>query len=177
MNSTEVRHPPTDQHSAIIGSVCLIHILENVPSGTLRPNCAQKTSNWHIYPNCWQCRSNTEVYFREYTLSNPAPEGCTDTIRLTYNPRLLQECFRVLVSLISWPGQLLSLNPCRRPKILARISCFLLGILSLTVVILEITAYDTMWGLVMKPFPKCCQESDALQLCWVGARQSERWYP
>ena len=27
---------------------------------------------------------------------------------------------RVLVSLISWPGQLLSLNPCRRPKILAR---------------------------------------------------------
>ena len=31
-----------------------------------------------------------------------------------------QECYRVLVSLISWPGQLLSLNPCRRPKILAR---------------------------------------------------------
>ena len=31
---------------------------------------------------------------------------------------------RVLVSLISWPGQLLSLNPCRRPKILARMLFF-----------------------------------------------------
>ena len=31
-----------------------------------------------------------------------------------------QDCYRVLVSIISWPGQLLSLNPCRRPKILAR---------------------------------------------------------
>ena len=31
-----------------------------------------------------------------------------------------QECYRVLVSLKSWPGQLLSLNPCLRPKILAR---------------------------------------------------------
>ena len=31
-----------------------------------------------------------------------------------------QGCNRVLVSLISWPGQLLSLNPCGRPKILAR---------------------------------------------------------
>ena len=31
-----------------------------------------------------------------------------------------QDCNRVLVSLISWPGQLLSLNPCGRPKILAR---------------------------------------------------------
>ena len=46
---------------------------------------------------------------------------------------------RVLVSLISWPGQLLSLNPCRRPKILARM--LFGGILSLTVVILEITAF------------------------------------
>ena len=136
------RHLPTDTFSPIVGNVypIQIYILENVPSGTLRPNCAQKTSNWHIYPNCWQCRSNTEVYFREYTLSNPAPEGPTDTIRLTYIPRLLQECFRVLVSLISWPGQLLSLNPCRRPKILARM--LFLGILSSTaIVILEIAAY------------------------------------
>ena len=31
-----------------------------------------------------------------------------------------QGCHRVLVSLFSWPGQLLSLNPCGRPKILAR---------------------------------------------------------
>ena len=39
--------------------------------------------------------------------------------------------------------------------------------------------YDTMWGLVMKPFPKRYQKSDALQvqLCWVGARRSERWDP
>ena len=42
---------------------------------------------------------------------------------------------RVLVSLISWPGQLLSLNPCRRPKILARM--LFLRILSLTVVIVR----------------------------------------
>ena len=50
-----------------------------------------------------------------------------------------QDCYRVLVSIISWPGQLLSLNPCQRPKILARMLFW--GILSLTVVILEITAY------------------------------------
>ena len=50
-----------------------------------------------------------------------------------------QGCHRVLVSLFSWPGQLLSLNPCQRPKILARMLFW--GILSLTVVILEITAY------------------------------------
>ena len=42
---------------------------------------------------------------------------------------------RVLVSLFSWPGQLLSLNPCRRPKILARM--LFLRILSLTVVIVR----------------------------------------
>ena len=52
---------------------------------------------------------------------------------------LEQGCHRVLVSLFSWPGQLLSLNPCQRPKILARMLFW--GILSLTVVILEITAY------------------------------------
>ena len=46
-----------------------------------------------------------------------------------------QGCHRVLVSLISWPGQLLSLNPCRRPKILARM--LFLRILSLTVVIVR----------------------------------------
>ena len=39
--------------------------------------------------------------------------------------------------------------------------------------------YDTMWGLVMKPFPKRYEKSYALQvqLCWVGARRSERWDP
>ena len=39
--------------------------------------------------------------------------------------------------------------------------------------------YDNMWGLVMKAFPKRYQKSDALQvqLCWVGARRSERWDP
>ena len=37
---------------------------------------------------------------------------------------LNQDCYRVLVSLISWPGQLLSLNPCGRPKILARMPFF-----------------------------------------------------
>ena len=38
--------------------------------------------------------------------------------------KLEQECYRVLVSLKSWPGQLLSLNPCLRPKILARMLFF-----------------------------------------------------
>ena len=33
---------------------------------------------------------------------------------------LVQDWNRVLVSIISWPGQLLSLNPCWRQKILAR---------------------------------------------------------
>ena len=44
----------------------------------------------------------------------------------------VQDCYRVLVSLISWPGQLLSLFPCQRIKFLARM--LFLGILSLTVV-------------------------------------------
>ena len=52
---------------------------------------------------------------------------------------MLQECYHVLVSLKSWPGQLLSLNPCLRPKILTRM--LFLGIVSLEVVILDITAY------------------------------------
>ena len=43
-----------------------------------------------------------------------------------------QGCHRVLVSLFSWPGQLLSLFPCQRLKFLARM--LFLGILSLTVV-------------------------------------------
>ena len=37
-----------------------------------------------------------------------------------HKAHLIQGWNRVLVSLISWPGQLLSLNPCQRPKILAR---------------------------------------------------------
>ena len=53
-----------------------------------------------------------------------------------------QDCYRVLVSIISWPGQLLSLNPCQRPKILARM--LFGGILSLTIVILEIKAYKSL---------------------------------
>ena len=69
---------------------------------------------------------------------------------------LRQGCHRVLVSLFSWPGQLLSLNPCQRPKILARMLFW--GILSLTVVILEITAYlirdCDYWG---KQTAKTCQ--------------------
>ena len=48
------------------------------------------------------------------------------------NSPLCQDCYRVLVSLISWPGQLLSLFPCQRLKFLARM--LFLGILSLTVV-------------------------------------------
>ena len=46
--------------------------------------------------------------------------------------RSIQDCYRVLVSLISWPGQLLSLFPCQRLKFLARM--LFLGILSLPVV-------------------------------------------
>ena len=44
----------------------------------------------------------------------------------------------LMTSLFSWPGQFLSLNPCRRPKILARM--LFLRILSLTVVIADIKA-------------------------------------
>ena len=60
---------------------------------------------------------------------------------------LRQDCYRVLVSLFSWPGQLLSLNPCWRPKILARM--LFGGILSLTVVILEITAFLIIDKLIL----------------------------
>ena len=48
-------------------------------------------SNWHIFPKCWQCISNTNVYSRKCTFSNPAPKGRTDTLQLTYIPKLLQE--------------------------------------------------------------------------------------
>ena len=57
-----------------------------------------------------------------------------------------QDCYRVLVSIISWPGQLLSLNPCQRPKILARMLFF--GILCLTVVILEIKALSLLLSVL-----------------------------
>ena len=77
-------------------------------------------SDTNVYSRKWQCISNTNVYSRKCTFSNPAPEGRTDTLQLTYIPQLLQECYRVLASLISWPGRLLSLKPCRRPKFLAR---------------------------------------------------------
>ena len=80
------------------------------------------------------CNRYLEIY--SLNIGNPS-EGTVE-----FRPWLEavgQECYRVLVSLISWPGQLLSLNPCRRPKILARM--LFLGILSLTVVILEITVY------------------------------------
>ena len=45
---------------------------------------------------------------------------------------VMQDWNRVLVSLISWPGQLLSLFPCERLKFLARM--LFLGILSWTVI-------------------------------------------
>ena len=54
-----------------------------------------------------------------------------------------QEWYRVLVSLISWPGQLLSLNPCGRPKILARMP--FLGIYALFCRIFGI--YALFWDL------------------------------
>ena len=84
---------------------------------------------------------------------------------------LHQGCYRVLVSLISWPGQLLSLNPCRRPNILAR----RLSYGDFVLVILEITAYDTMSGSRsvtknLRPYTMC---STHVQICWLGARQSE----
>ena len=76
--------------------------------------------------------------------------GLKHTIKDLHCKSGVQGCYRVLVSLISWPGQHLSLNPCWRPKILA--SMLFLGILSLTVVIIEITAYlikdcDYWWKL------------------------------
>ena len=71
--------------------------------------------------------------------SEYAANSCLGQICFSIQCHLQQGWNRVLVSLISWPGQLLSLNPCRRPKILARM--LILGILSLPVVILDITAY------------------------------------
>ena len=69
------------------------------------------------------------------------PEALVPTL-LETPQHCLQDCYRVLVSIISWPGQLLSLNPCQRPKILARM--LFGGILSLTIVILEIKAYKSL---------------------------------
>ena len=37
------------------------------------------------------------------------------------------------------------------------------------------TSYDTMWGPVMKAFPKRYKKSDGLQAYWVGARRHESW--
>ena len=65
-------------------------------------------------------------------------DGLKHTIKDLHCKSEVQGCYRVLVSLISWPGQLLSLNPCWRPKILARM--LFLRILSLTVVIADVTA-------------------------------------
>ena len=62
-------------------------------------------------------------------------------VRWVYNWLLAyhQGCYRVLVSLFSWPGQLLVLESLPEAKILARM--LFLRILSLTVVITDIAAY------------------------------------
>ena len=97
-----------------------MYILENAHSPNPRLKGAQTPSklthfpqllaiyNYNIFPNWWQCISNTNVYSRKCTFFNLSPEGRTDTLQLTYIPQLLQECYRVLASLISWPGRLLS---------------------------------------------------------------------
>ena len=82
--------------------------LGSIQLGRLADNCqifsVRQLSQLTVVAKCWQYISSTNIYFTKCAFSNPAPEGRTDTLQLTYIPQLLQECYRVLASLISWPG-------------------------------------------------------------------------
>ena len=120
-------------------------------SATVNALCSLKDWRWHLryllprgyleWPQVWlqpevQPQWLCCCHSWSFVLSFKVPPRC-------YLGSLAQGWYRVLVSPNSWPGQLLSLNPCRRPKILARM--LFLGILSLPVVILDITAYCGYW--------------------------------
>ena len=94
------------------------------------PRGEKKT--WQSEPKMEKAKTRGGGEVSSLVVTSTSEEGRLDQV-------IHQGCHRVLVSLFSWPGQLLSLNPCQRPKILARMLFW--GILSLTVVILEITAY------------------------------------
>ena len=72
----------------------------------------------------WQSASLTIILVHRSQQGGDRGSGSKSVFYLKSNAmnsvHVGQGCNRVLVSLISWPGQLLSLNPCWRPKILAR---------------------------------------------------------
>ena len=68
--------------------------LGSIQLGRLADNCqifsVRQLSQLTVVAKCWQYISSTNIYFTKCTFSNPAPEGRTDTLQLTYIPQLLQ---------------------------------------------------------------------------------------
>ena len=80
-----------------------IYISINVHFPTLCPKGTQKPYNLHSSPKCWPVISNINIYFNchrlptllaayikyKCSLSNPVPEGHTETLLLTFIPQML----------------------------------------------------------------------------------------
>ena len=80
-----------------------IYISKNVHPPTLCPKGTQKPYNLHSSPKCWPVISNIKIYFNchrlptllaayikyKCSLSNPVPEGHTETLLLTFIPQML----------------------------------------------------------------------------------------
>ena len=81
-------YSPTYTHPPIVGMIYSIptYIFKNVYSPTLRPKGAQKPFNLHSSPKCWHDIFNANIYIQKCLFSNPAPEGRTETLQLTFLP-------------------------------------------------------------------------------------------
>ena len=65
------------------------YIFKNVYSPTLRPKGVQKPFNLHSSPKCWHDIFNANIYIQKCIFPNPAPEGRTETLQLTFLPQVL----------------------------------------------------------------------------------------
>ena len=86
------RNSPTNILPPSVGMIYSIpkYIFKNVYSPTLRPEGAQKPYNSHWSPKCWHDIFNTNIYIQKCIFPNPAPEGRTETLQLTFFPQGLR---------------------------------------------------------------------------------------
>ena len=80
---SNLRSAPKCWHN--ISNTNLYFQLTYIPS-TLRPKGAQKPFNLHSSPKCWHDIFNANIYIQKCLFSNPAPEGRTETLQLTFLP-------------------------------------------------------------------------------------------
>ena len=89
-------------------------------TGTVRVLMATQWAGSYPTSTCRETGRSLSSCTHRLTAAQKSQEGKAGEFTLQLDATPSQGWNRVLVSLISWPGQLLSLYPCRRPKILAR---------------------------------------------------------